>query len=101
MVLVVAAIPAPFHWAQLRELLLPVTEHVRFNATQLTDFTYGEVAFGGNQREVFLQGNQCAVEESYEFTLSRKQLQTIANYFFEKRTLTAQHLRRINPEFAL
>jgi hypothetical protein len=44
---------------------------MRFYTTQITDFADGEVAFGGNQGKIFLQGNQCAVEESYEFTLRR------------------------------
>jgi hypothetical protein len=52
-----------------------------FNATQVTDLTNGEVAFGGNQGEVFLQGNQCAGEESCEFTLRQELLQTIGMYF--------------------
>jgi len=83
-VLVIAAVPAPFHRAQLGELLLPIPEHMRFYATQIADFTDGEVAFGRNGRKSFLQGNQCTVEESYEFTLRPQPAQTVPKYFFTK-----------------
>ncbi len=71
MVLVVAAVAAPFHRAQLRELLLPITEHVRFDTAQITDLTDGEVAFRGNGRKGFLQLNQYTKEETSKSTLSR------------------------------
>ena len=68
--LVVTAIAAPLHRAQLRELLLPITEHVRFYAAQITDLTDGEVALGGNRGEGFLQLNQCGKGETFKSTLS-------------------------------
>jgi hypothetical protein len=98
MVLVVAAVPAPFHRAQLRELLLPITEHVRFHAAQITHFTNGEIALGGNRRKSFLQGNQCTVEESYEFTLRLLQLQTIKRHFLK---IPAYGNAASRPGFAL
>ena len=48
MVLVVAAVAAPLHGAQLRELLLPVAQHMRLDVAQIRDLTDGEVALGGN-----------------------------------------------------
>ena len=51
MVLVVAAVAAPLHGAQLRELLLPVAQHMRLDAAQLRDLTNREVSLGGNGRE--------------------------------------------------
>ena len=45
-VLVVAPVAAPLDRPQLRELLLPVTQHMRFDTAQLGDFTDGEVALG-------------------------------------------------------
>ena len=77
---------------------------MRLYAAQITDFTDGEIAFGGNRRKSFLQGNQCAVEESYEFTLRPVQLQTIGRYLFENSFFSARKaitpwLGR--PEFAL
>ena len=47
-VLVVAPVAAPLDGSQLGELLLPVTQHMRFDAAQLGHFTDGEVALGGN-----------------------------------------------------
>ena len=81
MVLVVAAIAAPFHRAQLRELLLPISEHMRFDAAQITDFSDGEVAFRRNGRKGFLQLNQCAKEETSKFTLSGNLAQRVATVF--------------------
>ena len=51
MVLVIATVTAPFHWTQLLELLLPITEHVRFNTAQITNLTNGEVAFRRNGKK--------------------------------------------------
>ena len=45
-VLVIAAITSPLHGPQLRELLLPIPQHMRLDATQLTNLTNGEVALG-------------------------------------------------------
>jgi hypothetical protein len=81
MVLVVAAVAASFHRAQLRKLLLPITEHVRFDAAQIADFTDGEVTFRRNGWEGFLQLNQCAKEETSKSTLSRKLAQRVAWVF--------------------
>src|SRR4051812_41909035 len=53
-VLVVAAVAPPLHRPQLRELLLPIPEHVRLDAAQLADLTDGEVALGRNSRKAFL-----------------------------------------------
>jgi hypothetical protein len=80
-VLVVPAIATSFHRAQLRELLLPITEHVRFDAAQVTYFTDGEVTFRGNRRECFLQLNQCAREETSKSTPTPKQAQTVTSTF--------------------
>jgi hypothetical protein len=40
--------------AQLRELLLPIAQHMRLYTTQVTHFTNSEIALGGNGRERFL-----------------------------------------------
>ena len=42
--LVIAAIATPLDGLELRELLFPVPQYVRFYRTQITDFTDGEVA---------------------------------------------------------
>jgi len=60
MVLVVATITAPFHWTQLRKLLFPITQNVRFDPAQIADFTYREVTLGGDGGKGFLQLNQCS-----------------------------------------
>ena len=70
MVLVVAAIATPLHGAQLCKLLLPITEHMRFNTAQITHFTDGEIAFCGNGGKGILQLNQCAKAETSKSTLS-------------------------------
>ena len=77
---------------------------MRLYAAQITDFTDGEIAFGGNRRKSFLQGNQCAVEGSYEFTLRPVQLQIIGRYFFEILLAFVGKVLRPwpgRPEFAL
>ena len=79
--LVVTAIATPLHRAQLRKLLLPITEHVRFYAAQITDLTNGEVAFCGNRWEGFLQLNQCAKGETFKSTLSRNLAQRVEDFF--------------------
>ena len=60
MMLIVTAVAPPFHRAQLRELLLPITEHMRFYTAQIADLTDGEVAFRGNGTKGLLQLNQYA-----------------------------------------
>jgi len=49
--LVVAAVAAPFDRLELRKLLFPIAQHVRFDAAQVADFTDREVAFAGNRRQ--------------------------------------------------
>ena len=49
--LVVATIASSFHRPQLRKLLLPVAQYMRFNTAQLADFSDGEVAFGWDGRQ--------------------------------------------------
>src|SRR5690348_7284450 len=50
--LVVAAVAAALHRLQLRELLLPVAQHVRLDAAQLAHLADGEVALAGNRRQL-------------------------------------------------
>src|SRR5207244_790382 len=50
-VLVIAPVAAPLHRLELRELLLPVAQHVRLHPAQLAHLTDGEVALGGDRRE--------------------------------------------------
>ena len=50
--LIVAPVAAALHGLELREFLLPVAQHVRFHAAQLTDFTDGEVALTGDRRQL-------------------------------------------------
>ena len=52
MVLVVASVAAPLDRPQLRELLFPVTEYVRFDAAQIAHFTDREVALGRDRRQL-------------------------------------------------
>ena len=51
MVLVIPPIATSLHRAKLRELLLPVAQDVRLDATQFTDLTDGEVALGRYRRK--------------------------------------------------
>src|SRR2546425_12736298 len=81
MVLVIAAVATPFHRTQLRELLLPITEHVRFDTAQIADLTDGEVTFCGNGKKRFLQLNQYAKEETFKSTLSGNQAQRVKRVF--------------------
>ena len=82
MVLVVAAIATPLHRAQLRKLLLPITEHMRFDPAQVADLTDGEVAFCGNGGKGILQLNQCAKAETSKSTLSYSLAQRLILFFF-------------------
>src|SRR5690606_31314462 len=43
MVLVIPSVAATLQWPQLREFLLPVTEHVRFDTTEFGNLTDGEI----------------------------------------------------------
>ena len=47
--LVVAAVAAALDGLELRELLLPVAQHVRLHPAKIADFTDGEVAFAGDR----------------------------------------------------
>jgi len=49
--LVIAAIATALHRLELRKLLFPITKDMRFDATQLTHLTDGEVAFARNRRK--------------------------------------------------
>jgi len=51
MMLVIAPIATSLHRAQLRELLLPIAQNMRFDTTQFTDLTDGEVALGRYRRK--------------------------------------------------
>ena len=53
-VLVITAIPTSLHGPQLRKFLLPIAKNMRFDTTQFTDLTNGEVAFGRNLWERIL-----------------------------------------------
>jgi hypothetical protein len=50
-VLVIPAIAAALDGPELRELLLPISEHMRLDTTKLAHFTDGEIALGGYGRE--------------------------------------------------
>ena len=52
MMLVVAPIAASLDRLELRELLLPIAQHVRLDGAQVAHLTNGEVAFGWNRRQV-------------------------------------------------
>ena len=49
--LVLAAVAAPFDRPELGEFLLPVTQHMRFDAAQFADLAYREIAFGRDRRQ--------------------------------------------------
>ena len=49
--LVIAAITAPLDRLELRKFLLPIAQHVRFDAAQIADLPDGEVALPGNRRQ--------------------------------------------------
>src|SRR3989338_5799683 len=52
MVLVVAAVAAALDRLELGEFLLPIAQHMRLDPAQFADFTDGEIAFGGDRREL-------------------------------------------------
>ena len=83
MVLVVTAVAAPFHRAQLRKLLLPIAKHMRLDTAQIADFTDREVALGGDGWERIIQLNQCAKTESSKSTLSSNFVQSVCWFFWE------------------
>src|SRR5262245_25275081 len=47
-VLVIAPVAAPLDRLQLREFLLPITEHVRLDRTEVTYLADGEIPLGGD-----------------------------------------------------
>ena len=49
--LVVAAVAAALHRLELREFLLPVTQHVRLHAAELAHFADREIALAGDRRQ--------------------------------------------------
>ena len=51
--LVVTSVAAPLDGLKLSELLLPVAQNMRFDTTQFTDLTDGEVALGRYRRKRF------------------------------------------------
>jgi hypothetical protein len=54
---------------------------MRFDSTQITHLTNGEITFCGNGGEGVLQLNQYAKAESYEFTLSPNIEQELTGFF--------------------
>src|SRR5574340_117898 len=54
MMLVVAAVAAPLDGSELGELLLPVAQHVRLHAAQVTHLADGKIAFGRYGRQFSL-----------------------------------------------
>jgi hypothetical protein len=48
--LIIAAVTAPFYRLQLRKLLFPVAQYMWLHGTQVTDFTYGEIALSWDWR---------------------------------------------------
>src|SRR5882762_10072282 len=50
--LVVAPVATTLHRLELRELLLPVAQHVRLHPAEFAHFTDGEVALRGDRREL-------------------------------------------------
>ena len=50
--LVIAAVAAALHGLELRELLLPITQHMRLDATELGDLADREVTLAGDRRQL-------------------------------------------------
>src|SRR4029077_1715475 len=57
-VLVVAAVAPALDRLELRELLLPVAQHVRLDRAQLADLANREVSLGGDRRQLGLRGSR-------------------------------------------
>jgi len=70
MVLVIAPVAAALHGPQLRKFLLPVAQHMGFDAAQIPHLTNGEVPLCGNGWKCVFHENQCAIGKSEEITLS-------------------------------
>ena len=47
--LIITPVATTLERFKLRKLLLPISQHVRFDAAQLADFTNGEITLGGNR----------------------------------------------------
>ena len=67
--LALSAIAAPLDWLELRELLLPIAQHVRFDGAQVAYLANGEVALGRNGRQVdplhvFIGGHEGLARET-------------------------------------
>src|SRR5688572_32064097 len=52
--LVVAAVAAALHGLELRELLLPVAQHMRLHAAEVADFADREITFAGDRRQLVI-----------------------------------------------
>ena len=48
--LIIAAVAAALDRLELREFLLPIAQHVRFDAAQIADLTDGEIPLSRNRR---------------------------------------------------
>ena len=59
MVLVIAPIATPFDGFELRKFLLPIAQHMRFDAAQVAHLTDGEVAFRRDFRQCRQGQQQC------------------------------------------
>jgi hypothetical protein len=66
--LIVAPVAAALDGLQLRELLLPVAQHVRLDAAQLADFADGEVALPGiGGSSLLLLGSSIRLDAGLQF----------------------------------
>ncbi|MNF05327.1 hypothetical protein D3C80_2050300 [compost metagenome] len=52
MPLIIPPVPTSLDRVELRKLLLPIPQHMRFDRTELADFTDGEVAFARYGRQL-------------------------------------------------
>jgi len=50
--LVIAAITAPLDWIQLRELLFPISQHMRLDPAKLAHLTDRKIALTGDGRQI-------------------------------------------------
>ena len=48
--LIIPAVAAALDGLELGEFLLPIAQHMRFDAAQVADFTDGEIPLSGNRR---------------------------------------------------
>jgi len=54
--LIITSISTSLDRLQLREFLLPVTKHVGFDGTQLSNLPNGEISFSRNRRKLVRAG---------------------------------------------